>query len=216
MRLGAALVGNLEQVMAGEIESAAHGISYGTSKTTEDLKARLRQQAMTAFGSQRLANTWRSALYPRLPKTSMGAAGTVFSNAPHIVEAFDAATVIRSKDGFFLAIPAPDAPRMYQGRRVTPSNWDDARYGPLRFVYRPGKSSLLVVDGVTRKASGRIGRQLKNGGVSKSGAYRKGVTTVVMFFLVPFVRLKKVFDLDRDYDRALTEMAGNIIEAWKS
>lgn len=215
MRLEAALVGNLEEVMAGEIDDAARAISAGVSKSVDALKNKLRAQVMLAFGSQRLANTWRDDVFPRLPKTSMGAAGTVYSKAPHIIESFEAATLIRSKAGFFLAIPSPDAPKANGFQRVTPTNWNDARYGKLRFVYRRGKSSLLVVDYVRRNASGKVSRQLSNSGRTKSGNYKKGVTTVVMFFLVPFVRLKKVFNLDRDYDLALSDMVGNILEAWQ-
>jgi hypothetical protein len=36
-----------------------------------------------------------------------------------------------------------------------------------------------------------------------------------MFFLVPFVRLKQFWDLDREYDRAGNDMVHLIIEAWQ-
>lgn len=215
MRLTAALVGNLEQVMADERDEAARAITSGVRETTDDLKQWLRNQIVAAFGSQRLANTWRSATFPKAPQTSMGAAGTVWSNAPHIVEAFSASTVIRSKAGFFLAIPSPDAPKEYQYKRASPSNWNEARYGKLRFVYRPGRTSLLVVDGVKRLKSGRVSPQLANQGQKANGSYRAGASTVVMFFLVPYVRIKKLLDPEGAYDRALTAMAGNIIETWK-
>lgn len=215
MQLKAALTGNLEKVMAEVREEGARAITVGTTQATDHLKNRLRQQVLAAFGSQRLANTWRGYTYPKLPKTSMGAAGMVVSKAPHIIESFDRATVIRSADGFFLAIPSPDAPKGSQFKPMTPSTFPEDRYGPLRFVYRPGKTSLLVVDGVRRNASGRVGRQLSNAGRTKSGGYKQGVTTVVMFFLVPYVRMKKFFNLDRDYDQALTEMVTNIIGAWQ-
>lgn len=211
MRLGAALTGNLEKVMADIRDEGARAVTVGTTRATDDLKNRLRQQVLAAFGSQRLANTWRGFTYPKLPTASLGAAGMVISKAPHIIESFDRAAVIRSKDGFFLAIPSPDCPKGSQFKPITPSNFPEDRYGPLRFVYRPGKTSLLVVDGVRRAASGRVGRQLKR---TKSGGYRQGAASVVMFFLVPYVRMRKLFDLDRDYDRAAVEMVRNIIEAW--
>jgi hypothetical protein len=212
MHIAAALTGNLEKVMADVRDEAALAVTLGTTRTTDDLKNRLRQQVLAAFGSQRLANTWRGATYPKLPMTSMGAAGMVISKAPHIIESFDRASVIRSKDGFFLAIPSPDAPKGTQFKPITPSNFPEDRYGPLRFVYRPGKTSLLVVDGVRRTAAGRVGRQMAR---TKSGGFKRGAASVVMFFLVPYVRMKKVFDLNRDYDRALGDMVSNIIEAWK-
>lgn len=215
MRLAAALTGNLEKLMAEEVERGAHATSYGTNRTVDGLKMLLRQKTLAAFGSQRLANTWRGNLYPRLPKVSLAAAGVVYSNAPHIIEAFSAATTIRSKDGFFLAIPSPDAPKLFNGRRVTPTNWPASRFGDLQFVYRPGKSSLLVATGVRRTKSGRVSRQLANGGRNASGGFKAGVVSVVMFFLVPFVRLKQVFDLEADYDHALDQMVENIIAEWQ-
>lgn len=212
MHLTAALTGNLEKIMADVRDDAALAITVGTTRATDDLKNRLRLQVLAAFGSQRLANTWRGMTYPKLPTTSMGAAGMVISKAPHIIESFDKATVISSKDGFFLAIPSPDAPKGSQFKPVTPSNFPEDRYGKLRFVYRPGKTSLLVVDGVRRTAKGRVGRQMA---LTKSGGYKQGAASVVMFFLVPHVRMRKLFDLNRDYDRALGDMVSNIIEAWK-
>lgn len=214
MRLQAALTGDLEKMMAEEIDRGARAVSSGTSTAVSGLKDYLRQLTITAFGSQRLANTWRGNVYPRPPKASLGAAGTVHSNAPHIIEAFSNAAPVRSKDGFFLAIPSPDAPKQFMGKRVTPSNWNADRYGPLRFVYRAGKASLLVVDGVRRNKSGRVGRQLANAGRTVAGGYKAGATTVVMFFLVPQVRFKKVFDLDAAYAGALNNMVGSIIAAW--
>lgn len=214
MRLQAALVGNLEEVMQGEIDKAAGAITLGTSLATNNLKLKLRQMTLAAFGSPRFANSWQGNAYPKPPNNSMGAAGMVVSKAPHIIEAFSQATTIRSKDGFWLAIPSPDAPKGSRFQRVTPSNWPEGRYGKLRFVYRRGKSALLVVDGVKRSASGRVSRQLKGEGRKDDGSYRKGASSVVMFFLVPFVRTRKVFDLDATYAAALDDMIGNIIRAW--
>lgn len=216
MRLGAAIEGNLEKIMGEELERGGKAVSSGTAQSVDGLKNKLRQTTLTAFGSQRLANAWRGAVYPRAPAKSLGAAGTVHTNAPHIIEAFSSAKVIRSASGFFLAIPSPDAPKQYMGKRVTPSNWPADRFGDLRFVYRAGKSSLLVVDGVRRNKSGSVGRQLAGGGINASGNYKKGVVSVVMFFLVPQVRFKQVFDLDALYQQAGAEMVGNIVAAWEA
>ena len=215
MRLKAALEGNLEKAMLAELDRGSKAVTSGTLRTVNDLKTGLRQKTMQAFGSQRLANAWRSNVYPRPPADSLGAAGTVHTNAPHIIEAFSSATVVRSPAGFFLAIPSPDAPKQHFGKRVTPSNWPSARFGDLRFVYRPGRASLLVVDGVRRNKSGRVGRQLAGGGITKSGSYRRGVVSVVMFFLVPQVRFKKVFDLDAIYAASGDDLINNILAAWK-
>ena len=216
MRLQAALEGNLEKMMEEELDRGAKSVSDATAQAAIALKNQLRQITLTAFGSQRLANAWRSNVYPRAPAKSLGAAGTVHTNAPHIIEAFSSAKVVRSADGFFLAIPSPDAPKQYMGKRVTPSNWPADRYGELRFVYRAGKSSLLVVDGVRRNKSGSVGRQLSGAGMTAKGGYKKGVVSVVMFFLVPQVRFKQVFDLETLYQAAGDAMVGHIVAAWEA
>ena len=216
MRLQAALEGNLEKMMEEELARGEKAVSAGTTEAVNGLKSKLRQTTLTAFGSQRLANAWRSNVYPRAPAKSLGAAGTVHTNAPHIIEAFSSAKIIRSGAGFFLAIPSPDAPKQYMGKRVSPSNWPAERYGELRFVYRAGKSALLVVDGVRRNKSGSVGRQLSGGGMTAKGGYKKGVVSVVMFFLVPQVRFKQVFDLEALYQEAGAAMVGNIVAAWES
>lgn len=216
MRLRAALEGNLEKMMVEERERGAKAVTSGTSRALNDLKGKLRDTTISTFGSPRLANAWRGNVYPRPPTNSLGAAGTVHTNAPHIIEAFSSGTMVRSADGFFLAIPSPDAPRQYLGKRVTPSNWPSDRYGDLRFVYRRGKSSLLVVDGVRRNKSGRVGRQLSGGGKTRSGNYRQGVVSVVMFFLVPQVRFKRVFNLDELYASASEAMVEHIVAAWEA
>lgn len=214
MRFIAALTGDLEKVMAEEAAAGKLAVSLGVTRTTEDLKKDLRGQVMGTMGSVKVSNAWRSAVDPKLPKTSFGAAGRVWSNAPHIIEAFSSARVVRSPNGFYLAVPSPDAPKEFMGKRVTPDNWNDERYGPLRFVYRRGQSALLVVDAVRRNSSGKVSRRLSNGGLTKTGKFKKGWSSVVMFFLVPFVRLPKLWDPQALYDQVPARMADNIIAAW--
>jgi hypothetical protein len=56
---------------------------------------------------------------------------------------------------------------------------------------------------------------MSNAGLTSTGKYRKGYTSVVMFFLVPFVRLKQFWDLDAQYAQAGNDMVRHIIEAWQ-
>ncbi|WP_127142843.1 DUF6441 family protein [Pelagibacterium montanilacus] len=215
MRLRAALTGDLEVIVAQEQKGAASALSGGTHRAAEALKDRLRQLVMSTLGSRKVAMAWRSATYPRPPKTSMGPAASVWTNAPKIIDAFSKARLVRSDNGFFLAIPSPDAPESYMGRPVTPSNFNEERYGPLRFVYRRTGPSLLVVDAVKRTRTGRVGRRMANDGMTKTGRYRKGYTSVVMFFLVPFVKLRQLWDLEAEFDRAQHEMVRFVMEAWQ-
>lgn len=207
-RIRAALTGNLPEVMKAELDRGSAAVRAGTSKTLDGLKSTLRDQVMTAFGSQRLANTWRSKFFPN---NGLNAAGVVYSNAPHIIEAFSAATVIVSKNGFWLAIPSPDCPKGPGGSRLTPSTFPEDRFGPLHFVYRAGKSSLLVVDEVGRNASGTVGRRKAR---RKDGSLKAGTVSVVMFYLVPKVTLAQRIDPQGAYDEALDKLVGNILEEW--
>lgn len=216
MRIAAALTGNLEEHMAREAEGGKRAVTVGVTETTDWLKRGLRDQVMSTMGSTKVASAWRGQADPKLPRSSFGAAGRVWSNAPHIIDAFSAARVVRSPNGFFLAIPSPDCPRLNNRRRVTPSNFPEDRYGPLRFVYRRGQASLLVVDAVRRTSAGKVGRRLKDGGRTASGGFRKGWSTVVMFFLVPFTRLPKMWDPEALYERAPTHMVDSIIRAWEA
>ena len=158
--LGEAVRRDLE-AEAGRIAKA---VEAGVGDAGEGLKQDLRKQVLTAGLGVRLARAWRSRTYPN---KGIDAASLVWSKAPHIVRVFDEGTVTKSRNGFWLAIPTPAAPkRGVGGKRINPSNFPEHRFGPLRFVYRRGRPSLLVVDGVRVNAStGRVGRRAKGGDV---------------------------------------------------
>ena len=69
-------------------------------------------------------------------------------------------------------------------------------------VHRSGRTALLVVDGVRVSAqTGRVGRRAKGGGRTKSGRYRHGIATVVMFVLVRQVRITPRLNVVRAAER---------------
>lgn len=212
MRIEAALIGNLEDVLAAELKSGKHAVTAGTRSTVDWLKLALRAETMKAFSSQRLANTWRGATYPKAGE-SLGASGTVYSNAPHIIEAFSAATTIRGKSGQYLAIPTEDGLRFkgIKGKRLGPHEIEERLNIRLQFVYRSDGPSLLVSDMRPKKGKG--------GGYAapSAAAIKRGdVKSVTFFILVPFVRLKQVFNLDQSEDQALEHMVKAILEVWNS
>jgi Family of unknown function (DUF6441) len=107
--------------------------------------------------------------------------------------------VIRSKRGRFLAIPTENAPRKGTGgKRISPSTFPEHRFGPLRFVPRPSGPSLLVVDEVRASISRKTGelRGIRRA-TDRARCSGQGLTTVVMFLLVPQVRLAKRLDVAR-------------------
>lgn len=201
MRLQAAIEGKLNEVLRDEARVAERAVSNAIRKATDGLKQDLRQQVVSAGFGNRLSKSWRSKLYPA-GAASIEAAGLVFSKAPVIIRAFDEGAVIRSKNGVWLAIPSPAAPKKgVGGKRINPSNFPEHRFGRLRFVYRP-RVSLLVVDNARASFSRKTG-QLRGFRKASDSALRtgRGLTTVVMFFLVPQVRLPKKLDIDRQANR---------------
>ena len=199
MKLAATITGSIIAGMEAEMRMISGAVTAGIKEAGRGLKADLRKQVISAGLGARLSRTWRDRIYSN---KGFDAAAMVWSKAPRIVRAFDEGAVIKSKSGFWLAIPTPQAPkRGVGGKRINPSNFPEHRFGPLRFVYRRGRPSLLVVDGVRINKSGRVGRRAKGGTFTKSGRMKQGMATVVMFIMVPQVRLRKRLDVNREAKR---------------
>jgi hypothetical protein len=142
-------------------------------------------------------------------------AGLVYSKARRIMSAFAEGVTIRAKRGKYLAIPTPQAPRLTGRRRTTPSNWDTGRYGPLRYV--PGSGSrppLLVAD--EQRVSRRTGRAVGIARRTKTGKLGRGAATVVMFVLVPQVRLRKRLNIDEAEQRLLNLLPRLILRRYRT
>ena len=213
MRLEAALTGNLNEYMKQEVAAAEAAVAAGVKEVTNGVKLDLRQQVVSAGLGQGLANAWQAKFYPP-SGPSIKAAGFVYSKArDDIIYAFDYGVTIKSNKGFFLAIPTPSAPkRGTDGKRINPSNFPESGYGKLRFVYRPGKPSLLVVDDVSARTGKRGGfRKASESAIAKG----RGVTTVVMFILVPQVSLRKRLDIDAVVGKWQDSLGESIIANWQ-
>ncbi len=211
MRLEAAIQGNLERHMKVEVKAAGSAVVAGTRRAADGLKQEMRTQVASAGLGRRLANSWRGKIYEN---KKLNAAGRVWTKAPTIMRAFDEGVTIKSKKGLWLAIPTPSAPRRgVGGKRISPSTFPEHRFGRLRFVYRgSGKPSLLVVDGLRA-------REGKRGGFARAGkraqATGRGLTTVVMFIMVPQVRLHKRLDFTSAGRRWQQRLPRLIANAWQ-
>ncbi len=209
MKFAASLAGSLKAAMAVEVRQIEKAVVAGVKEAGDGLKGSLRSQIISAGLGARLARTWRNRAYPN---KGHDAASLIWSKAPEIVRAFDQGAVIRGKSGFWLAIPTAAAPkRGVGGKRITPANFPVSRFGPLRFVYRRGRPSLLVVDSVrVSSKTGRVGRQAKGGAFTKTGRIKSGITTVVMFIMVPQVRIKKRLAVVQEAERWERKLPGLI------
>lgn len=212
MRFDAAITGNLHKFMAQQQAAAEAAVTAGVAEITGRIKDELRGQVTGAGLGSKLAKSWQSQLYPK-GKKSIDAAGWIFSKAPKLIRAFNEGALIKSRDGFFLAIPTEAAPkRGVGGKRISPSNFPEYSLGRLRFVYRPGKISLLVVDGLRAGTGKRGGFRKASDTALKSG---RGLTTVVMFLLVPQVKLKKRLDYKAVVNRWAPQLPQTILQHWK-
>jgi len=196
---------DLAAMMTAEIAAAERAVTSAVREAGAGLKLSWRGQITGAGLGVRLANAIRSEVFPKAG-TSLNAAALVWSKAPVIVGAHDAGPLIRSKNGFWLAIPTPAAGRALGGRRITPGGWERRTGLRLRFVYRRIGPSLLVADAVrlNRRGLAAVSR-------SKTG---RGHVTAPIFLLVPQVKLPKRLDLARDAERAHDAVPGLIVANW--
>jgi hypothetical protein len=196
MRIRVTLEDDLRQMLAEEYSLLEVASTRAMRRAGEGLKTELRGQVRQAGLGNRLANTWRAQSFPQAG-FSAGAAALVFSKAPQIARAFDEGATIRSKAGFWLAIPSDAAPkRGTGGKRLSPSNFPEHIYGRLRFVYRTKGPSMLVVDNQRE----RRGKRTRGTPFTLSKSKRAlrtgtGLATVPMFFLFPQVKLRKRLDV---------------------
>jgi len=211
MRLDAAIQGNLTKFLKAQQDAAEAAVTAGVSEIATKIKDDLRGQVTNAGLGARLAKSWQAKVYPK-GKKSLEAAGWVYSKAPKIIRAFNDGAVIKSKDGWFLAIPTDAAPkRGVGGKRINPSNFPEHSLGRLRFVYRPGAVSLLVVDGLRASTGKRGGFRKASESALRTG---RGLTTVVMFFLVPQAKLKKRLDYKSVVNLWQPQLGQAILNNW--
>jgi hypothetical protein len=193
MKLTAKIGQSLQADLRAELRHLERAVAQSTKDAGRSLRTELRRQVSAGLG-QRLANSWRDRHYPN---QKLDAASLVYTKAPQIIRAFDEGVVIRSRRSRFLAIPTENAPRKgIDGGRISPTTFPEHRFGPLRFVPLPSGPSLLVVDGLRASFSRQTG-QLRGFRRATDRARRsgQGLTTVVMFLLVPQVKLRKRLDV---------------------
>jgi hypothetical protein len=215
MRLHAAIQADLQALLKAELRGAERAVTSGVRAATLGLKTELRGQITGAGLGQRLANTWRSRIYPE-GEQSLGAAGFIWSKAPNLIRIYDEGAIIRSRQGLYLAIPTPAAGRFADRRqKITPLLWERIHGMRLRFVYRRSGPSLLVVDNVRLTARGRAAANRTRG---KGGTYTRlaGRTTVPIFILVPQVSVKKRLDVDGAARKWIGALPQLVLQNWRA
>jgi hypothetical protein len=195
---------DLVSLMAAEIAAGERAVTAAVREAGAGLKLGWRAQITGAGLGARLANSIRSEAFPKTG-ASLNAATVVWSKAPVIIGAHDAGPLIRSRNGLWLAIPAPAAGRALGGRRITPESWERKTGLRLRFAYRRTGPSLLVAEGRLNTKGQAVASPAKTG---------RGLATAPMFLLVPQVKLPKRLDLARDAGQAHDAVPGLIVANW--
>ena len=204
MKLTLEISPDIQAIMRAEVLAGEKAVTAAMREASTELKTAWRSEITGAGLGQRLANTIRSATYPKAGE-SLNAAAFVWSKAPTIVGAHDTGPLIRSKDGFYLAIPTDAAGRGFRGGRITPGEWEQRRGLRLRFVYRRRGPSLLVADGRLNSRGLGVASRSKTG---------RGRSTVPIFLLVPQVRLPKRLDMAREAERVQGMVPAAIVANW--
>ena len=200
--------GDLEEELVAEVKSAERAVTAAIRLAGAGVKAGWRAQIAGAGLGERLGRTIRDQYYPK-GEPSLGAAALVYSKAPHIVGAFDEGVTIRSRNGFWLAIPTDAAGKSVTGGRITPGEWERRNGRRLKFVYRRGRPGLLVDTGEVLPRA----RVMKRDGTSRAARGFRN-RSVVVFVLVPQVRLRKRLDLDSVAREWNDRLAGLVVENW--
>ncbi|GGE25518.1 hypothetical protein SAMN05421774_1094 [Gemmobacter megaterium] len=186
MKLKLEISPDLAALMQAEIAAGEKAVTAAMREAGAGLKSAWRGQ-ITGAGlgaglGTRLGNSIRLAIYPKGGE-SLNAAALVWSNAPVIVGAHDTGPLIRSRIGFWRAIPTPVAGKSTRGGRIPPGEWECRTGLRLRFIYRRRGPSLLVAEGRLNSKGRAVASRAKTG---------RGLTTVPIFLLVPQVMLGSV------------------------
>jgi hypothetical protein len=135
MRLRIEINPDIAALMQAEIAAGEKAVSSAMREAGTGLKFAWRTQITGAGLGIRLGNSIRLASFPK-SGDSLNAAALVWSNAPVIIGAHDTGPLIRSKNGFWLAIPTAAAGKSSKGGRITPGEWERRTGLRLRFIYR--------------------------------------------------------------------------------
>lgn len=188
MRLDIAFQGKLSEYLENEYKKGAIAVTKGITHATDGLKNAMRSQVKSSGLSNRLANTWRGNVYPK-GKKSISAAGVVYSKVPKIMVGFEYQTVIRGKDGFWLAIPTPAIPKKIGSKKTTPALYEKIKGIRLRYIYRPNQASLLV--------------------------HEQKRKTIIAFWLVPQVKMPKLIHFESEGEKWQKRLPTLILQNWR-
>lgn len=194
-QLKAALLGDFDKEMDAGLERVEGAVQAALFDYAGDTQTKWRQDVAQSGlrNAGRLTKTIRLRKYRN---RGLNPAAQVYSTFPILQRAFEQATTVRSPNGHFLLIPNPEVwprgrvprPGGRSSQRQNTLAQAEARFGKLRLVYRQGRPSLLVAE--ARASNTQAGSFRKASATAlRTG---RGLTTIVVFFLVKEARLPRM------------------------
>lgn len=195
MKLGMKVIGEIRKDLVRFDLQLSRATKGAMVEASNGLKNELRADIRRAFpGTRTFPNSWRGAVYPK-SGDSKNAAASVWSEAPHIVSAFDKGTVIRARRGKYLAVPLPQAQKtvgIARGRfRITPELLEEWYGIKLVMVKRAGKYPLLVGRGLRLRNNGTFAQRRTLKATKRMGERTSiaGLVDIPLFVLIPYARV---------------------------
>lgn len=200
-----------EAMMRRMLAAGTNAIRSTTRELERDLEALVRDAVP--------GNLWRALKSDAFPERGIARnpVGTVYVNGgPRTKGAYSFFTQpgrIVGKDGFYLAIPTAAAGSRGRNRNLTPGEWERRTGIRLRFVYRPGRASLLVADEGT--LNGRTGAfrpiTRKRTAADERRGFTRGATTTPIFVLLPSVQFANRVALQPVIDAAGARLGSEVV-----
>lgn len=208
---------DLKGVLNRAVEDGEHAVTSAIDEVSEGLKTELREQVTSAGLGQRLANTWRGKRFPEA-QPSINSAAFVWSKAPDIIDAYERGPTIVPVNGRkYLAIPTANCPPRrrgggfgVRGRKASPFEVETIFNQDLKFARAANGRLIAFIEAVGAKS--------KRGfrpGTPKRLAQGRAVVAVVMFILVPAVRVRKRLDVEGAANRWVDRVPGLITRHWR-
>lgn len=197
MRLTATIQGDLRDWAKGEVRKGRLAVTQGVRSTGLTIKERWRGQIAAAGFSGNIGRLQKSVRQDVFPKrgASLNAATTIYPQGigvQNMMAAVETGKVVRSANGYWLAIPLPAAGRVRGGKKPTVGEWEKKKGRRLEFVYLKRNHALLVDTGRYSRPRDQK-RRGKWSVQTHAPGYRNGDVTKhqTIFVLVPQVRLRK-------------------------
>lgn len=195
VQLKAALQGDFDKETAAALHRVEGAVQSALFDYAGDTQAKWRQDVAQS-GLRNAARMTKTIRLRKYVNKGLNPAAQVYSTFPILQRAFEQATTVRSPHGHFLLIPNPEVwpggrvprPGGRSGQRNNTLAIAEGRFGKLRLVYRQGRPSLLVAE--ARASNTRSGTFRKASATAlRTG---RGLTTIVVFFLVREARLPRM------------------------